>query len=172
MNAAMVVLRVVHIGCAVFWGGTMFFFATYLEPTTRGLGPAAAPVMQGLEKRGYFTVMPIIAAIAILSGATMLWIDSAGFSPAWMGSRAGMAYSTGGLAAVVALGIGLGVMRPTMLKVGALVASAASVPDGPARQAHLAPMAALRARITVGVRWTALLLTVAVVSMAVARYLG
>ncbi len=172
MNAAMVVLRVVHIGCAVYWAGTMFFLATFLEPTTRAIGPAAAPVMQGLEQRGYFTVMPIIAVIAILSGATMLWIDSTGFSPAWMGSRAGMAYSTGGLAAVVALGIGLGVMRPTMLRVGALIASAAAVPEGPARQAHLAPMAALRLRITAGVRWTAVLLAVTIVAMAAARYLA
>jgi hypothetical protein len=150
----------------------MLFFATYLEPTTRELGPAAAPLMQGLMRRGYFTVMPVIAAIAILSGATMLWIDSAGLSPGWMGSRAGMAYSTGALSAIIALGIGLGVMRPATLRMAALGASAAAVPEGPARQAHMARMPALRARITGAVRWTAALLAVALVSMAVARYLG
>lgn len=172
MNAFVIVLRIVHIGFGVFWAGTVLFIATYLEPTTRELGPGAAPVMQGLDRRGLFTTMPVIALIAILSGATLFWIDSAGFNPAWMGSRPGMAFSIGGLAAILALGVGFTVMRPAMMKMGALMASAAGVPEGPARQAHLAPVAALRARLTAGGRWTAALLVVSVVAMSVARYLA
>ena len=172
MNATLLTLRVVHILCVVYWAGTILFVATFLEPTTREVGPAAAPVMFALQRRGYFNVLPVIAALAVLSGATLLWIDSNGFDAAWMGSRPGIAYSTGGLAALIGFTIGMLVMRPTMLKVSAIMAAAPKVPEGAAREAHLAPVPVLRRRVTTSVRWTAGLLAVAATAMAVARYLG
>ena len=76
MNATVILLRLVHILCGVYWAGTIFFIAHFLEPVVRGAGPAGAPIMQGLQSRGYFAIMPAIAVLTLLSGGTLLWMDS------------------------------------------------------------------------------------------------
>ena len=171
MNATIIILRVLHILCGVYWVGTVFFIAQYFEPIVRGMGPAGAPIIQGLQARGYFSKMPIIAVITVLSGVGLLYIDSSGFSAAWMSSLTGVGLSIGALFGVAGLGVGLSVMRPTTVRMAKLNQEAQSIPDGPARAAHLAPMAGLRNRITIASRWTAALLLVAVVAMSVSRYL-
>lgn len=172
MQTTMIVLRVVHIATAVFWAGTLMFVASFLEPVVRTAGPAAAPVMQGLAQRGYFTKLPIIALIAILSGFALLAIDMRAGGAVFARSPQGMSLSIGGLVAVIAFLIGVFVMRPATLRMGALGAEAAKAPEGPAREALMATMATLRERIKLSVRWTAALLGISVVAMAVARYLG
>ena len=66
MDEWMILLRIVHIGFGVFWAGTIFFFVLLLEPSLRGAGPAAGPVMGGLIARGYLTILPAAAALTIL----------------------------------------------------------------------------------------------------------
>jgi hypothetical protein len=171
MNGTMLLLRVVHIVCGVYWAGTIFFIAQFLEPVVRGAGPAGAPVMQGLRARGYFAIMPSIAGISILSGAIMMWLDSSGFSAAWMSSRPGMGFSTGALFAIAGLIVGVAVLRPAGERMEAVMQQAMLVPDGPERAARMAPMASLRGRVKLGARWMAGLLIVAVVAMAISRYL-
>ncbi|HLA91527.1 MAG TPA: hypothetical protein VJL28_13955 [Gemmatimonadaceae bacterium] len=172
MDTTFVALRLVHILCAVYWAGTILFVAIFLEPAVRGAGPAGVPVMQGLHRLGHFNIMPVIALLALLSGVALLWMDSGGFTSPWMGSPQGAALSLGGLAGVLAFLVGMFVMRPTALRMMALGAEAAKLPEGPARDAAMAPMGALRQRSKTSVRWTAGLLFVAAVTMAVARYLG
>jgi hypothetical protein len=112
MNGLMLVLRVTHVVCGVYWAGTVFFVAQFLEPVVRGAGPAGGTIMQGLQARKYFAIMPSIAGLTILSGAAMMWIDSSGFNAAWMGSRLGMGLSTGALFAIAGLIVGVRVLRP------------------------------------------------------------
>ncbi|HVT39020.1 MAG TPA: hypothetical protein VHE78_08240, partial [Gemmatimonadaceae bacterium] len=121
MNGTMVLLRIVHIVCGVYWVGTVFFVAQFLEPIVRGAGPGGAPVIQGLQARKYFAFMPSIAGLSILSGAVMMWIDSSGFSAAWMASRPGMGFSTGALFAIAGLSVGMAVLRPAGERMQALM---------------------------------------------------
>jgi hypothetical protein len=171
MNGLMLVLRVTHVVCGVYWAGTVFFVAQFLEPVVRGAGPAGGTIMQGLQARKYFAIMPSIAGLTILSGAAMMWIDSSGFNAAWMGSRLGMGLSTGALFAIAGLIVGVRVLRPAGEQMMALMQQAMLVPDGPERAARMAPAAALRARVTLGSRWMAALLLVAVIAMSISRYL-
>jgi hypothetical protein len=167
----MLVLRVTHVVCGVYWAGTVFFVAQFLEPVVRGAGPAGGTIMQGLQARKYFAIMPSIAGLTILSGAAMMWIDSSGFNAAWMGSRLGMGLSTGALFAIAGLIVGVRVLRPAGEQMMALMQQAMLVPDGPERAARMAPAAALRARVTLGSRLMAALLLVAVIAMSISRYL-
>lgn len=167
----MTALRLIHIVLGVFWAGTMFFFALYLEPSMREAGPDAMKVTQGLMKRGYMMVMPIVALLVILSGFALLWIVSHHFAAEWMGSRMGIALSNGMLASLIAFALGVGVMRPVMMRTAALGQAVAQLADGPDKTARLAELGVLRRRGTLLLRIIASLLAVAVALMAVARYL-
>ena len=64
MNTLLLILRVVHIACGVYWAGTIFFFTTFLQPSVKDLGPDGGKVMIRLFERGYLTVLPVIAVAA------------------------------------------------------------------------------------------------------------
>jgi len=172
MNTAVIVLRVLHILCGVAWAGAVFFIAAFLEPVVRTVGPAGGAVMMGIQKRGFSNFTAVMAVVTVLAGGTLLWIDSNGFSPAWMRTATGMGFSTGGLFGVLALGVGLGMMKPATERMGKLGAQMAQIPEGPARAAHMATMAAEGQRIKFAARLLAGLMLVAVLAMAASRYLG
>ena len=64
--------------------------------------------------------MPVIATLTILSGLGLYWRVSVGFNPGWIHSPTGMSLTLGGLASVVALGIGFHVMRGASLRAASL----------------------------------------------------
>ncbi len=171
MDWALVVLRFLHVVLGAYWAGVILFTALYLEPSVRAAGPAGGQVMGQLMARGHLTMLPVVALVTILSGVDLLRRVSGGFDPAFMGSRMGIALSIGALAAIVAFIIGVSIMRPTALKVMALSQAAMQAPEGAARDAQLAAIAPLRQRATATLRAVAVLLAVAVTTMAVARYL-
>ena len=171
MDIALVILRFLHIVLGAYWAGVMIFTALYLEPSVRAAGPAGGQVMGQLVARGHLTVMPIVALITILTGVDLLRRVSGGFDPAWTASPMGIALTIGAISAIVAFVIGVFVMRPATLRVMALTQAAMQAPEGPARDAQLAAVAPLRRRVTLTMRWVAVLLGIAVTTMAVARYL-
>lgn len=171
MDPVMVLLRLLHIVLGVYWAGTIIFSALYLGPSVSAAGPAGGQVMAQLVKRGHLNVMPVVALITILAGVDLYRRVSAGFQPEWIGSAQGMTLTVGAVAAIVAFGIGVFVMRATSLRVIALTKAAQQVPEGPDRDGKLAEIQPLRRRVTMSLQWVAVLLGVSVVTMAVARYL-
>ncbi len=167
----MVILRLLHILTGVFWAGSIFFMAFYLEPSARAAGPDAAKVMRGLQKRGLMTVLPIVALLTILSGVDLYRRLSAGFEPAWIYSRIGLTYGAGAVASIVALAIGFFVMRPATLTAGRIAISLSAVADDAERQRLQENIRQLQGRSRNALRVAAGLLAVAVVAMAVARYM-
>ncbi len=172
MNATLLIaLRVIHIFFGVFWAGTIFFMMGFLQPAVKRMGPEGGQVMQALAKRGYLTAMPVIALLTVLAGIGLMWMVSGGFSPEWMGSPTGITLSTGGLVAVIALFVGVFVMRPTALKAGAVGGRLAQATDPAEQQALAGELASLQKRMATGLHAVTMLLTVAVLAMAVGRYL-
>jgi hypothetical protein len=86
-----------------------------------------------------------------------------------MGSPMGMTYGVGAVAAVVALVVGLGVIRPSMLRAAAISRQMAEAPE-PDRDRLLGEAQSLRARAASAGQVVAWLLVVAVIAMAVGRY--
>lgn len=171
MDPAIVLLRLLHIVLGVYWAGTIAFTALYLEPSVRAVGPPGGQVMAQLVKRGHLNVMPIVALITILTGIELYRRASAGFELAWIGSTQGMTLTIGALTAIVALVVGVFVMRASSLKAMAKTPSAQQAPDGPERERLLEEIQSLRRRATLSLRWVAGLLGISVAAMAVARYL-
>ena len=171
MSHLVATLRLIHIVGGVYWAGTMFFFVTFLEPSLRSLGPDGGKVMIRLFERGYMKVLPIIAVITVLSGLWLLWILSSGFEPSYMGSRMGIGLSSGGILAIIALLIGLIVMRPVGARIWEIARQLPQEPSEATRNALLAEMGKLRVRTVFAGRLIFVLLVGAVALMAVARYL-
>jgi hypothetical protein len=167
----MILLRLIHVLCGVFWAGTLLFVVTFLEPSVRAAGPDGARVMQAMLKRHYLMVMPLVAGLTILSGLDLLRRVSGGFSPVWFASGPGITLTIGSVASLIAFGIGMFIMRPANLQAGSL-SQQATAAQGPERESILSRAQALRRRGTVSARWVAVLLALAVATMAVARYIG
>ncbi len=171
MTAEIIVLRLVHVLGGIFWVGSVTFNAAFLLPTLAALGPAAGPVMAGLQRRRMTTVLPTVAVLTILSGLRLLQVGSAGFAGDYFASGPGIAYSVGGLLAIAGFAVGMGFTRPAMARAGALAAQMGSAADDAARAALGAEIARLRSRGAKSNSVMLILVTIAAVAMAVARYL-
>ena len=111
MDWLLIVLRIVHVGSAMAWFGGAFIGSFFLFPAAQALGPAGQPFMDYLTKRRRMGVyFPIVATLAIVSGATLYWRDSSGLASAWISSPSGLAFAIGGLAAIVAF---VGLLKST-----------------------------------------------------------
>lgn len=171
MDVLVVVLRLVHVVFGVFWAGTLILFATFLIPAIQETGPDGGKVMAALQRRGLMNVIPVAAVLTVASGIWLYWRLSDGFSNAWMTSRYGHAMAGGGALAVIALAIGLAVMRPAALRVNALAGAMAANPDDPANVARGAEAQRLRQRVAAAGKVVAILLALATAAMAVGRYM-
>ena len=171
MDILLILLRVVHVVGGVFWAGAVLFVVHFLEPSVREAGPDGARVMQALQKRRYLDVVPATAAFTLVSGYWLYWRIFGRLHPGPGASGAELGLAIGGLAALVAFVIGVTLLRPSALRIGALGAELgeATAPD---RKESLAEeIGRLRNRMRRSGRWVAALLGVAIVCMAVGRYL-
>jgi hypothetical protein len=168
--AEMLILRLVHITSGVFWAGALLFVVLFLEPTLRAAGAEGGRIMGRLGASNYPIVMTIAGTLTVLSGFRMYMIDYAA-SPNWLSSRMGITLTVGATIAVVGFGIGMVVLRPAVARMGVL-GQALQVAGGAPAPSQVEEAGMLRGRIAGASRVVAALLTVAVVAMAVARYLG
>jgi uncharacterized membrane protein len=169
MDPLLILLRIVHVVGGVFWAGAILFVAFFLEPAVREAGPGGAKVMQGLRKRRYLEVVPTVAFLTLVSGYALYGRIFGRLLPGAGASGVELALGLGGFASVVAFVIGVSFLRPSALRIGTLGAKLAQTPTE--RRAPLEEeIGRLRTRMRQSGRWVAILLGVAVVTMAVGRY--
>jgi len=168
MSWLMIVLRVLHIGGGVFWAGGMFLLAGFVEPVAAAAGPEGGRFMGRLAGR-FTPVMVVVGLVTIAAGIWLLWRDSGGFQAAFMGSGMGVAFSIGALSGLAAAVVGIGIGARNALRLRALGGAIQGQAAGPTPE-QLGQVQALQRRLRLGARVTASLLAVAVVCMAVARY--
>jgi len=170
MDPILILLRIVHVVGGVFWAGAILFVVHFLEPAVRDAGPDGAKVMQALGKRRYLEVVPAVAAATLLSGFALYLRIFGRLHPGPGASGTELALGLGGLASLVAFVIGVTLLRPSALRIGALGAELAQAP--PEGQAALQEeIGRLRVRMRRSGRWVGALLGLAILSMAVGRYL-
>lgn len=166
-----IILRVVHILVGVFWVGSAIFVFLLLQPSAKELGPIGQQFMGHLvEKRKLPVVILTSALVTILAGILLYWRDSNGFDVDWITSATGLAFTVGGVAAILAFVFGLILVKPAMEQMGS-IGQAIAMAGEPPTEAQISEMQRLGARVTLIGQINLLLLIVAVVAMAVARYL-
>ena len=170
MELPFLLARLLHVLLGVFWAGTLIFNAIFLLPSMRDAGPDAAKVAAGLTRRRFIDIMPVLALVTILSGLYLYWHASSGFSPAYMRSSIGMTYGLGAVSSIIALGLGAGILRPSMKRAGSLSQAMSTMnPEEAARtSAEVQTLRVKVGKVGVIVAW---LLGFTVITMALGRYL-
>lgn len=166
-----IILRVVHILVGVFWVGSAIFLFLYLQPSVKELGPTGQQFMGHLvEKKKLPVVILTSAVVTIFAGILLYWRDSNGFDPDWITSATGLAFTVGGVAAILAFVFGLILVKPAMDRMSS-IGEAIAMGGGPPTEAQISEMQRLGSRLTLIGQINLLLLIVAVVAMAAARFL-
>ena len=168
MNVEFVVLRLLHIVFGAFWVGSAVFLAAVLEPRLRALGPAIQrPVMRELG-RVMGPVIGISGLITISAGITLALRLRWDTLDKWFSTGWGWAILIGFIASMLAMAAG-GATDATGRRMGQI----SSDPEqGPPSPEQIAEMQRLGARLTTLVRAAAVLVLIAVGSMASARFVG
>ena len=171
MDVTTLVLRILHIGAGVFWAGAAWFFFFYIEPTARALGPDAGRFMHHMV-----AVRRVVAAflgsstVTVVAGALLYWRVSNGFDPAWLASGMGRALTVGAVAAIVAWLLGLFVVSRNVTELDRLGSSMAAAGRPPTAEEG-ARLHAIETTLHSAGLADAILITIAVLGMATARYL-
>lgn len=166
------VLRLVHIIGGVFWVGSVMFATLILAPSLKALGPGAGPVMNQLVKvRKMPIAMMISGILTVAAGLWLLMIDMrTAQSGMFMQSGMGRTLSLGGGIAILALIFGMTVNLPASKKLAAL-GGAIAARGGPPNPEEAAEMQRLSGRMYVAGQVVMVMLILATVAMALARYI-
>jgi len=168
----MVILRLVHVLGAIFWVGSGIFTSFFLQPVLAKAGPAAEPIMTGLQQKKLFTIIPIVALLTILSGARLMQVASGGFSAAYFQSGMGKTFAFGAAAGIIAFLFGITFVRPAGEKMGKLSAALAANKDSAERTRLMAELTQVRQRLGMGSIIATVLIIAAASAMAIARYIA
>ena len=160
-------LRIVHILAGIIWVGGALIMAIFIAPAVGATAEAGQKFVGHLMGNLKFSSrMSAAAGLTILAGFILYWIDSDGFTSAWMTSGAGKGFGIGAAFALVGLvfGIQVGRITKSMAQLGAQM-------QGKPSAEQVQQMGALRKQQMMYSNVNAVLLVVAVIFMAIARYL-
>jgi uncharacterized membrane protein len=168
MDALAISLRIVHIVGGILWVGGAALFFLYLEPTINKLGPDAEKfVDEVINKRKVPIYFAAASTLTVIAGIILYWRDFGGTETK---SPYGLALGIGGLAALIAWLGGNLLIPQTLGKVSAIVTEIKAA-GGPPSDEQAGRLHAVQSRLrTIGMI-DLVLLTLAVVGMASARYL-
>lgn len=167
MDYLRLALRLIHIGAGVFWVGGTLMMTFFIAPTVGALGEAGPKFVAHLVRNLKFTArMSAAAGLTALAGVWLYWIDSSGFQSAWMTSSVGTGFGIGSAFGAVGFIFGILIGRTT----NALVQLGGQVQGKPTPE-QLTQLQLLQKRQAAYSKITAISLILAVVFMAVARFL-
>ncbi|HEX8100750.1 MAG TPA: hypothetical protein VF660_11195 [Actinomycetota bacterium] len=169
----MLLFRFLHIVAGVLWVGSAFMFILFVGPTAGEVGPAAGPMLHGIvEKRNFAKIITALAITTVAAGWIM-WLYNglrvfASFGD-FISSRFGLVLTIGGLlgtAALIGGAVGIGPKAERLVKLGGEIAAGGGVPS-PEQGAE---MGRLQAALKRNGQRDLILLILAVIAMATARY--
>src|SRR3954471_20616007 len=146
MHAELLLLRFIHVVGAIVWVGGGVYAAFFLVPALLARPQLIPQVMDGLQRRKTFVILPTIGLLVILTGVRLLWIDSAGFDDSFLFTGAGRKFSVGGTPGILAFLVQVLIQRPAGLKLGKVAAALAGSVSSEERQRLSAEAARLRKR--------------------------
>ncbi len=161
-------LRIIHIVAGVFWVGGVLIMTFFVGPTIDATAGAGQKFIGHLMNNLKFSNrMAAAAGSTILAGAILYWIDSQGFTSAWMSSGAGRGFGIGSAFALIGFvfGLLLGRTNKAMARLGAQF-------QGKPTSEQLMQMQTIQSQQSTYSRISAATLVLAVIFMAIARYFG
>ena len=116
------ILRVIHILAGVIWVGGTLIMTFVIAPAAGSTGEAGQKFLDHvMNKMKFGQRMAAAAGLTILAGFALFWIDSNGFTSAWMSSGAGRNFGIGAGFAIVGFvfGVLVGIKGRGLAKLGA-----------------------------------------------------
>jgi uncharacterized membrane protein len=166
MFFTMLVLRLVHIFAAIVWGGGALLMSLFIGRGIQATGEAGQQVArQLLNKQRLHIFMSVAAITTVLAGVALYWIDSDGFSPAWMRSGPGMGFGVGAIFGLISFVTGaiFGNGNASLARIGAQA-------NGKPTAEQLAQIQAIQKRIKMVSPIHLVTMILAMILMASARY--
>jgi uncharacterized membrane protein len=170
MNFLLILLRFIHILAGVFWVGAALMLTFFISPTAGATQNAGQKFMRHFMGQTRFNlVMWSSALLAVTAGYTLYWIDSDGFTSAWMHSGPGIGFGTAAFFALLGLITGIFQSRNSnsLAQLGGQIQSQGTPPT--AEQA--ARLQNLGKALAIGGQLNAAFLILATIGMSIARYL-
>lgn len=166
MSTLLVILRLVHILGGVFWAGAAILMGAFISPAIRDTDKSGQEFSRHLIlNTRYSDTIGAAAVLSVIAGVALYWIDSNGFTSAWMRSGPGITFGFGALFGLVALiyGIMLGQFTQRLAKLGASL-------QGPPNEEQLSQMQVLQKKLASVAPIQLITIILATILMAVARY--
>ena len=171
MDYYVIILRIIHILSGVFWAGGAFALIGFVSPAAAQAGPAGGKVMQRLTLgTRWITAVSAAAGLGVLSGLLLYWRASGGLRSEWLSTGTGITFTIGGLAALIALSVGIqvGGLSRRLAELGQKIEAA----GGPPSPENAAQLAAFQGRLQSLGSLTVVLLVLTLLAMASARYIS
>jgi len=108
----MLVLRFAHVFFGALWVGMMAFQTFFLMSALAEAGPDGGKLLAALIRRRIPVILPIVALITLVSGFWLFQRLSGGAAAGLLRTPMGLAFGSGGAAALLAFLLGIVVMRP------------------------------------------------------------
>lgn len=141
--------------------------AGFVNPTAKAAGPEGGKFMQRLARQNHLPLVMELAGLAtVLSGLWLYWLVSGGFQITWIASRP--ALTIGGIMAILAYILAFFMQKPAAKRIG-MIGQEIQASGGPPSPEQIAEMQAQQKKLSQGALWSAVLLTIAVIGMALAR---
>jgi hypothetical protein len=169
----MVVLRLTHIGAGILWVGAAWMLFIFVTPTLEALGPETQRKFTTyiLRQRRLATTILIATLLTVGAGVILLLIDISRYTPqVWFGSAFGIGITIGAFAAIGSFLLGPTFVLPLSSKLDKIGAEV-EASGGPPTEAQQSELDATGKRLRTVLMWDSALLLVAVVLMAISRYL-
>lgn len=170
MDWYMLVLRLLHIPAGAFWVGSSLALVWFVGPAVGAVGPEGGKVLRQLVLRTrWIAVVASAAGLTNLSGLLMYWRDSGGLRLEWIQTGMGIMLTIGGIAGLLAgyFGVNVGRTSQKIAELGERIGQA----GGPPSPEDGAELGQLQERMQSLGSTTAILLVIAVLAMASARYI-
>lgn len=163
-------LRVFHIVAGILWTGAAIVYVTHVKPTVQLIGPAGPMFMQTyIGRRKYPLFMQVTSISCTLAGLVLYWYASGGLSMSWITSGPGLGFTIGSVAGLLSFLMGSLLIGPRAAKIGKLGAMIGAS-GGPPTAAQAEEMQRLESQLSQLERIEFVLIIVALLTMATARY--
>jgi len=166
MDYLKIVLRLMHVFGGAFWFGAAMIMGFFVAPAVAATAEAGQKVMGYMVlNRRIHTAIYIAAGLTILGGAGLYWLDSDGFTSAWMQSGPGMVFGIGGFFGLI--GFIFGSMVGSSISKLATIGSQA---QGKPTPEQMSQIQAAQKRLAMAGPISSICLIITVLLMSVARY--
>jgi uncharacterized membrane protein len=165
-----IIFRLLHIICGVFWAGSVFYVVLFVFPAIKNSELEGTKFIQQLAKTGYPIAAAITGIVTIVSGLFLIWKFSNGFERIWFTAASSKVLCLGMIASIIAFVIGFTFNRPAAARINR-IDKAIAQGNRPSEE-QLQQVTKLKKRIFVATTFVAVLLVITVITMAIFRYVS